>query len=70
MLSLPEDKDQGCVTQHCGNLEETSGLFNDTHPSPDACNFFFNILFSSVVYHRIFLKKTVGRSLRPYCIFL
>ena len=39
--TLPEGKDRGCVTQHCGNLEETSGLFNDTHPSPDACYLFF-----------------------------
>lgn len=39
--TLPEGKDQGYVTQHCGNLEETSGLFNDTHPSPDACYLFF-----------------------------
>ena len=39
-LTLPKGKDQCCVTQHYGNLEETRGLFNDTHPSPDACLFF------------------------------
>ena len=70
--TLPEGKDQGYVTQHCGNLEETSGLFNDTHPSPDACYLFF-LTYSFPVWFIIGSlkkkKKTICRSQRPYCIF-
>ena len=67
-LTLPKGKDQCCVTQHYGNLEETRGLFNDTHPSPDACLFFLTYSFPVWFIIGSFLKA-ICRSQRPYCIF-
>ena len=57
--TLPEDKDQGRVAWHCRNLEETSGLLNDTHPFQMLVFFFFIVLF---IY--LFILFLVALSLR------
>ena len=48
--TLPEDKDQGRVAWHCRNLEETSGLLNDTHPFQMLVFFFFYSFIYLFIY--------------------